>query len=81
MVIRNSEMSVNVNTNMRGGEGNVKITKIVEKPHYDGNSRLIATIHLEPGASIGASMCMRARKKSSMSSAARLFTTTTALML
>jgi len=53
MVIRNSEMSVNVNTNMRGGEGNVKIAKIVEKPHYDGNSRLIATIHLEPGASIG----------------------------
>jgi len=80
MVIRNSEMSVNVNTNMRGGEGNVKITKIVEKPHYDGNSRLIATIHLEPGASIGTHV-HEARKKSSMSSAARLFTTTTALML
>jgi mannose-6-phosphate isomerase-like protein (cupin superfamily) len=54
MVIRKDEMATAVNVNMRGGEGTVRVTKIVDKPQYDGNARLIATIHLEPGASIGA---------------------------
>jgi mannose-6-phosphate isomerase-like protein (cupin superfamily) len=54
MIKRNKNMKTVINENMRGGDGSVKITHILDKGEYKGQSRLIGVITLEPGCSIGA---------------------------
>ena len=54
MIKRNENMTTVVNENMRGGDGSVKITHILDKGEYKGQSRLVGVITLEPGCSIGA---------------------------
>ena len=54
MIKRNENMKSVINENMRGGDGSVKITHILDKGEYKGQSRLIGVITLEPGCSIGA---------------------------
>ncbi len=53
MVKRNENMTSNVKVNMRGGDGQAVVTDILDKGEYKGSSRLIGTILLEPGCSIG----------------------------
>lgn len=54
MIKRNENMTVNVKVNMRGGDGQAVVREILDKCEYKGSSRLIGTITLEPGCSIGA---------------------------
>ena len=54
MIKRSTEMTDNVKVNMRGGDGQVSIREILLKGEYKGNARLVGTITLEPGCSIGA---------------------------
>ena len=54
MIKRNENMNTVINQNMRGGDGSVKITHILDKGEYKGQSRLVGVITLEPGCSIGA---------------------------
>lgn len=54
MIKRNENMNTVINENMRGGDGSVKITHVLDKGEYKGNSRLVGVITLEPGCSIGA---------------------------
>ena len=54
MIKRNENMNTVINENMRGGDGSVKITHILDKGEYKGNSRLVGVITLEQGCSIGA---------------------------
>lgn len=54
MIKRNSEMKVNIRENMRGGDGTVVITDILNAGEYKGKSRLLGVITLESGCSIGA---------------------------
>ena len=54
MIKRKIDMNTVVNENMRGGDGSVKITHILDKGEYKGQSRLVGVITLEPGCSIGA---------------------------
>lgn len=54
MIKRNSEMKVTLRENMRGGDGTVKITDILDAGEYKGKSRLFGVITLESGCSIGA---------------------------
>lgn len=54
MIKLNSEMKTESRENMRGGDGVVTITNILEKGEYKGAARLLGTITLEPGCSIGA---------------------------
>ncbi len=54
MIKRSAEMTDNVKVNMRGGDGQVAIREILLKGEYKGNARLVGTITLEPGCSIGA---------------------------
>lgn len=53
MIKRESEMIKNVKQQMRGGNGQATVTEMLEKGEYKGNARLVATITLEPGSSIG----------------------------
>ncbi len=53
MIKRNSEMNVSVRENMRGGDGSVIITDILNRDEYKGNCRLLGVITLESGCSIG----------------------------
>ena len=53
MIKRADEMKSTVKVNMRDGDGQVKITNMLEAGEYAGKSRLIATLTLEPGCSIG----------------------------
>ncbi len=53
MIKRADEMTSTVKVNMRDGDGQVKITNMLEAGEYAGKSRLIATLTLEPGCSIG----------------------------
>ena len=46
-------MTANVKVNMRGGDGQVVVTDVVNKGEYNGKARLVGTILLEPGCSIG----------------------------
>lgn len=51
MIVRNTDMSVEIREHMRGGEGSAEITKLAgDLPE---NMRLFAQIKLPPGASIG----------------------------
>ena len=53
MIKRNSEMKIDMRENMRGGDGIVKITNVLESGEYKGSARLLGVITLEPGCSIG----------------------------
>ena len=54
MIKRADEMISKTRVNMRGGDGQVVVTDILNKGEYKGNARLVGTILLEPGCSIGA---------------------------
>ena len=54
MIKRASEMTSTVKVNMRGGDGQAVVTDILDKGEYKGSARLLGTILLEPGCSIGA---------------------------
>lgn len=54
MIKKSNEMISNTRANMRGGDGQAVVTDILNKGEYKGNARLIGTILLEPGSSIGA---------------------------
>ena len=54
MIKRKEDMTQTVKVNMRGGDGQAVVTDILDKGEYKGNARLIGTIRLEPGCSIGA---------------------------
>ncbi len=53
MIKRKENMNTVIRENMRGGDGSVKITDILDKGEYKGQCRLIGVITLEPGCSIG----------------------------
>ncbi len=53
MIKRNADMTVSVKHNMRDGDGFATIREVLDKGEYMGSSRLVATITLEPGSSIG----------------------------
>ena len=53
MIKRKEDMVDTVKVNMRGGDGQAVLTDILSKDEYDGHSRLVATITLEPDCSIG----------------------------
>ena len=53
MIKRKEEMISDIKVNMRGGDGQAVVTPVLDKGEYKGNSRLVATIVLEPGCSIG----------------------------
>lgn len=53
MIKRKENMSVAVRENMRGGDGSVIITDILNSDEYKGKCRLLGVITLEPGCSIG----------------------------
>ena len=52
MVIRRNEMKTETREKMRGGEGPVKFTHLVDTG-AEKNTRLLAEICLEPGCSVG----------------------------
>lgn len=54
MVKLQKDMDTQIRTNMRGGDGDVVIREILQKGEYKGSARLVGTITLEPGCSIGA---------------------------
>lgn len=54
MIKRKSEMKSAVKEQMRGGDGRAVVTDILSKGEYKGKARLVGTITLEPGCSIGA---------------------------
>ena len=54
MIKRADEMISKIRVNMRDGDGQVVVTDILNKGEYKGNARLVGTILLEPGCSIGA---------------------------
>ncbi|MBQ7116641.1 MAG: cupin domain-containing protein [Clostridia bacterium] len=54
MIKRNADMTTDIKLQMRGGNGQAVIRNVLDKGEYKGASRLIATITLEPGCSIGA---------------------------
>ncbi len=53
MIKRYESMTENVKVNMRGGDGQAVIREVFDKGEYKGAARLVATITLEPGCSIG----------------------------
>ena len=53
MIKKAEEMIETVKPQMRGGKGQVTVTDLLNSGEYSGNARLIATIVLEPGCSIG----------------------------
>lgn len=53
MIKREKDMTVVVNEAMRGGDGSVKIRHMLDKGEYAGKTRMISSITLEPGCSIG----------------------------
>lgn len=53
MIRRADEMILDVRKEMRGGNGEAVIKHIYKKDELKGNSRLCATITLEPGCSVG----------------------------
>lgn len=53
MIKRAAEMLKTVKPRMRGGEGQAVVRNLLEDGEYQGKSRMLATITLEPGCSIG----------------------------
>ena len=54
MIKYNADMTKDIKVKMRGGNGQAVIKSVFDKGEYKGASRLVATITLEPGCSIGA---------------------------
>ena len=54
MIKRASDMTATVKVNMRGGDGQAIVTDVLDKGEYKGSARLLGTIRLAPGCSIGA---------------------------
>ncbi len=53
MIKRKDDMKRTVKVHMRDGDGQVVVTELLSKGEYNGASRLLATLTLEPGCSIG----------------------------
>lgn len=53
MIKRNEQMAENIRKAMRGGDGQVTVKEFLSADEFDGNARLLATLTLEPGCSIG----------------------------
>lgn len=53
MIKRKEEMVSEIKVHMRDGDGQAVVTPVLSKDEYNGHSRLVATIVLEPGCSIG----------------------------
>lgn len=53
MIKRHNDMKYDIRENMRGGDGKVKITNVLDEGEYKGKARLLGVITLEPGCSIG----------------------------
>ncbi|MBQ3136188.1 MAG: cupin domain-containing protein [Clostridia bacterium] len=53
MIKNSADMKTEIKKQMRGGNGQAIIKNVFDKGEYKGASRLIATIKLEPGCSIG----------------------------
>lgn len=53
MIKRAENMTAAVKVNMRGGDGQAVVTDVLNKDEYKGHARLVGTILLEPGCSIG----------------------------
>ncbi len=53
MIKRADEMNRETKVNMRGGDGQVLVTTLLDKHEYQGAARLVATLTLEKGCSIG----------------------------
>lgn len=53
MIKRSENMQSSIKPNMRGGDGQATVTEIVSQGDYAGKARLVATITLKPGCSIG----------------------------
>ena len=53
MIKRAEEMNREIKVNMREGDGQVLVTTLLEKGEYKGAARLVATLTLEKGCSIG----------------------------
>lgn len=54
MIKRKSDMNEQLKVAMRGGDGQVLVTNVVEKGEYKGSSRLVGVLTLEKDCSIGA---------------------------
>ncbi|MGN0467902.1 MAG: cupin domain-containing protein [Acutalibacteraceae bacterium] len=53
MIKRSEDMTKTVKVAMRGGDGQAVVTDILDKGEYKGSARLVGTILLKPGCSIG----------------------------
>lgn len=53
MIKKAEQMTDEIKVNMRGGDGEAAIKTVLEKGEYKSKARLIATITLEKGSSIG----------------------------
>ena len=53
MIKKAEDMVKTVKPQMRGGTGQATVTDLLNADEYTGSARLIATITLEPGCSIG----------------------------
>ncbi|MDO4478325.1 MAG: cupin domain-containing protein [Lachnospiraceae bacterium] len=53
MITRGETHHVDLNKNMRGGEGTIKITHFMNKEDAEGHGRLFAKIEIPVGGSIG----------------------------
>lgn len=54
MIKRKDEMNEQLKVAMRGGDGQVLVTNVLEKGEYKGFSRLVGVLTLEKDCSIGA---------------------------
>ncbi len=53
MIRRKSECRREIREHMRGGDGQAVITNLFEKEELLGRSRMLGTLTLEPGCSVG----------------------------
>lgn len=53
MIKRKDDMTSTVKVAMRGGDGQAVVTDILDKDEYNGKARLVGTILLKSGCSIG----------------------------
>ncbi len=53
MIKRAGDLKIDIVTNRFGGQGDVKMTQILEKEEFYGKGRLFARNAIEPGCSLG----------------------------
>lgn len=53
MICRPEDTSLTLKPNMFGGAGTTQLRELFQKGQYKGHCRLIGTLTLEPGASVG----------------------------